>query len=114
LHVVTRPIIMSSYGIPANVVNVEIEREQEVSLAQVKNYEKIAKDEGAQEVSSTVILGPAVDSILHQATSLSADMIIIGTHGHGALYNLLMGSTAKGIISKSPCPVLIIPPRKDS
>lgn len=109
LHVVTRPILMSAYGIPANVINSEIGREQESSLKQVKHYESLAHQEGAKDLTSVVVLGPAVDSILQQAETQSADLIVLGTHGHGALYNLLMGSTASGILKKSTCPVLVVP-----
>lgn len=109
LHVVTRPILMSAYGIPANVVNTEIEKEQEASVKQVKHYESLAQKAGAKELASVVVLGPAVESILQQAETQAADLIVLGTHGHGALYNLLMGSTATGILKKATCPVLVIP-----
>jgi nucleotide-binding universal stress UspA family protein len=36
----------------------------------------------------------------------------MGSHGHGALYNLLVGGTASGVIQKSPCPVVIVPTQK--
>lgn len=109
IHIVTRPILVSAYGIPANVVNSEIEKEQEISSKQIKHYESIAQKAGAREVSSIVVLGPAVESILQQAEIQNADLIILGTHGHGALYHLLLGSTATGIIKKSTCPVLVVP-----
>lgn len=113
LHVVTRPIIMSAYGIPANLINTEIEREQQASADQLKKLESIAKEAGAAEVTSTVILGPAIESIINQAEELPADLLVMGTHGHGALLNLLLGSTASGVLKNSPCPVVVIPhPKK--
>ena len=36
-------------------------------------------------------------------------MIVVGSHGHGAMYKLLMGSITKEILRKSPYPVLMIP-----
>jgi len=30
----------------------------------------------------------------------------MGTHGHGAIYDLLVGSTTHGVLEKAPCPVL--------
>jgi nucleotide-binding universal stress UspA family protein len=41
-----------------------------------------------------------------------ADFIVMGSHGHGALYNLLIGGTASGVIQKAPCPVVIVPTHK--
>ena len=36
----------------------------------------------------------------------------MGSHGHTALYDLLAGSTATGVIKRAPCPVVIMPPVK--
>ena len=35
-------------------------------------------------------------------------MIVVGSHGHGALYHLLLGSVSEGIIRKTTCPVLVV------
>jgi nucleotide-binding universal stress UspA family protein len=40
---------------------------------------------------------------------LSADLIIMGTHGNEGLKKLILGSNTFSIIDKSPCPVLIVP-----
>jgi len=39
-------------------------------------------------------------------------MILLGSHGHGALYHLLIGSVSEGVIRKASCPVIIIPSKK--
>ena len=41
--------------------------------------------------------GAVAEEILNQADELNADMIVMGTHGHGAVYNLLVGSATKGV-----------------
>jgi len=40
--------------------------------------------------------GPPVTSILAEADKVRADFIIMGSHGHGRLYDLFVGSTASG------------------
>jgi nucleotide-binding universal stress UspA family protein len=51
--------------------------------------------------------------VLAQAKRLKADVIVLGSHGHGAVYNLVVGSTANGVLKHAPCPVLVVPaPRK--
>jgi len=53
--------------------------------------------------------GPVVGSILERAQKLQAGMVVLGSHGHGAVYNLLVGSVAAGVIKHSPLPVLVVP-----
>jgi nucleotide-binding universal stress UspA family protein len=53
--------------------------------------------------------GFPVAQILAQAKRLRADVIVLGSHGHGAVYHLVVGSTANGILKHASCPVLIVP-----
>jgi nucleotide-binding universal stress UspA family protein len=53
--------------------------------------------------------GAVAEEILNQADELNADLIVMGTHGHGAMYNLLVGSASKGVLNHSTCPVLLVP-----
>jgi len=52
-----------------------------------------------------------VESTLKEADRLEAGMIVVGTHGHGAVYDVLIGSYSAGIIRKSKLPVLVVPVR---
>jgi nucleotide-binding universal stress UspA family protein len=47
------------------------------------------------------------DDIMAMATDLGADVIVIGSHGHGAFQGLL-GSTGAKLVRRSPVPVLVI------
>ena len=53
-----------------------------------------------------------VEIILKEAADLDVDTNVVGTHGRGAMYQLLMGSVSEGILRKSPYPVLVIPTHK--
>ena len=53
--------------------------------------------------------GAVAEEILNQADVISADLIVMGTHGHGAMYNLLVGSATKGGLTHSSRPVLLVP-----
>jgi nucleotide-binding universal stress UspA family protein len=53
--------------------------------------------------------GSVVEEILNQADLLNSDLIVMGTHGHGAMYNLLVGSVTKGVLKHSARPVLLVP-----
>jgi nucleotide-binding universal stress UspA family protein len=55
------------------------------------------------------IQGPLAQKILQEAEAQNAGLIVIGSHGHGALYNLLVGSVTSGVLKGANCPVLVVP-----
>ncbi len=60
------------------------------------------------QVVSTVHGGPA-RIIADVATGIGADVIVIGTRGHGAAAGLLLGSVTQRLLHLAPCPVLAVP-----
>jgi nucleotide-binding universal stress UspA family protein len=46
---------------------------------------------------------------LKEAADLDIDLIVVGSHGHGAMYQLLVGSISEGVLRRSNRPVLVIP-----
>ncbi len=56
-----------------------------------------------------VVQGIASDSILEKAKEVKAELILIGSHGHGALYEALVGSVAHDVLKITDIPVLIVP-----
>lgn len=61
------------------------------------------------DVACEALIGLAVDEILELAESVGADFIVLGSHGHGALYHLFSGSVVTGILKRSECPVVVVP-----
>lgn len=62
------------------------------------------------QVTTVQRTGMPVAAILARAASTKARYIVMGSHGHGAMYDLLVGSTTHGVLKKAPCPVLVVPP----
>ncbi len=61
------------------------------------------------KTTALLIQGSVIKTILQEAEKLSIDMIVLGSHGHGAVYNLLVGSVSEGVIKNAACPVLVVP-----
>jgi nucleotide-binding universal stress UspA family protein len=72
-------------------------------------------DEALQELSNTRLdvreklqEGPEAESILNIAKNCQADLIVMGTRGHGTLKGLLVGSVSRKVIHHSSCPVMVV------
>jgi hypothetical protein len=61
--------------------------------------------------SALMAQGDPVKTILRQAERLDAELIVVGSHGHGMMFDALMGSISAGILRKSTIPVLVVPIR---
>jgi nucleotide-binding universal stress UspA family protein len=72
-------------------------------------------DEALQGLSNTRLdvreelqEGPEAESILNIAKNCQADLIVMGTRGHGTLKGLLVGSVSRKVIHHSSCPVMVV------
>lgn len=61
------------------------------------------------DVLALHIQGPLVDKILDEAAKHHADAIVMGSHGHGALFEFLVGSVTSGVLRTAKVPVIVVP-----
>jgi nucleotide-binding universal stress UspA family protein len=61
-------------------------------------------------ITPTVVheAGPAGEMIARAATAGGFDLVMMGSHGHGALANLVMGSVATQVLAHCKVPVLLV------
>ena len=78
---------------------------------QHRQIQELAERFRKSGVDATALLvhGKTVDTILTEASDLDIDVIVVGSHGHGAMYQLLVGSISEGVLQRSSKPVLVIP-----
>ena len=60
------------------------------------------------QVHRKVVEGHAVVEIVRYAKEHDVDLIVMGTHGRGAIAHMLIGSVAENVVRKGPCPVLVV------
>jgi len=56
-------------------------------------------------------IGLPAEEIVEKARALGCDYIVLGSHGHGAIFHLLSGSVVTCVLKQSPCPVVVVPIR---
>ena len=69
---------------------------------------ELASELGSDNVRGFVKRGPPARSIVAFAVEHSADLIVIGSRGHGDLENYLLGSVSHKVTSLSDVPVLVV------
>ena len=58
--------------------------------------------------AAQVVDAEPIDGILKEARRLSADVIVMGWRGHGAVRRLLTGSVSRGVVRRASCSVLVV------
>jgi nucleotide-binding universal stress UspA family protein len=61
------------------------------------------------EVTTRIVEGAPALEIVDAAESVHADLVVLGSHRHGILHHLLLGSVSEGVLRRVMCPVLIVP-----
>lgn len=66
---------------------------------------------GSTEATALLIQGPIADSIVAEAERLGAELIVMGTHGRSAVYDIVVGSVSQAVLRNTKIPVLLVPVR---
>ncbi len=67
-----------------------------------------AVQKGVPNVSIEALAGDPAQQILDFAKDDKADLIVVGSRGHGRLAGLLLGSVAQKVVALAHCPVLVV------
>ncbi|WP_320045231.1 universal stress protein [uncultured Desulfobacter sp.] len=123
IHVV--PDLLAEYSAGAGVTIKDPEKQEEFNRDAVENAErmlgerirntseKVIKEISACPLSKDRIMvktGDPVEEITQAAAQGDFDLIIMGTHGDQGFDDILLGSTAQGVIHASKIPVLVARP----
>jgi len=84
----------------------ELKREHKELLGISANLKKDGVD--AQAI---LMKGNASKLIVEKATDIGAEIIMLGSHGHGLLHKALLGSVSESVIHHAACNVMIVPVR---
>jgi nucleotide-binding universal stress UspA family protein len=80
----------------------------EKSAKQLLEHELAAVETSGVEVDRLVEPRNPADALLEAASN--ADLLVVGTRGHGGFRGLLLGSVSQQVSHHAPCPVVIVPP----
>lgn len=79
----------------------------DLAAAQLKEVADAVHGAHALTVSAVSRTGTPARVLVEAAEG--ADLLVVGTHGAGALERLLLGSVSSGVLHRAPCPVAVVP-----
>ncbi|MEO5959716.1 MAG: universal stress protein [Opitutaceae bacterium] len=109
LHVVQLPAVVGTGVTETELPKgfcLQAEKDASIRLADLQRQ---LRSDG---VTAHVIheVGRPGEKIVAQAERLEADYLVLGSHGHGAFYDLIVGSTTTRVLKEARCIVAIVPP----
>jgi nucleotide-binding universal stress UspA family protein len=109
LHVTENVFVrgMDGYGYAAIPPHVQ----EDIEWAGRRQTEALLSDDDRRELHAIAIVvtsnNPAA-AIVDYAKAHTIDVIVLGTHGRGAVAHLFMGNVAERVVRTAPCPVLTV------
>lgn len=86
----------------------ELARQYQREHRMVQEYAEKLRSQGV-ETTAVLARGDVCDTILHEAEKVSADLIMVASHGQGLLANIVLGSTCQQLIRTAKIPVVVVP-----
>ncbi len=111
VHVVEPEPTYSAYGFtpeefPAiHTFQKEARSRAEKALAD----QKTAVADQVGEVETHLLEGNPLHALLEYAEGTDDALVVVGSHGHGVIASMLLGSVAEGVVRKAKIPSLIVP-----
>ena len=63
---------------------------------------------------SDILEGDAVEKIADAVRARAADLLVVGSRGHGGLASAVIGSVSRALLTRSPAPVMVVRERTGS
>lgn len=85
--------------------------QEDIERAAARQTDSLLTDEDRRELHAraiTVTADSPAAAIVKHAKDSQADLIVVGTHGRGAVGHLFLGSVAERVVRLAPCPVLTV------
>lgn len=96
---------VAAYGAPVMPPDgYDFEPEARRTLAEA--IRDVLGEHPAVEVATVVVEGHPAPELLHAAAD--ADLLVVGSRGHGAFTGMLLGSVSEHCVAHAPCPVVVV------
>ena len=111
LHVIEQEPTYTAYGFTPDEYPVLHEFQEEAKRRAARKLEELLATVAGNLPGTSVQLveDSPLHGILEYVKQTKADLVVLGSHGHGVVVSLLLGSVAEGMVRKAVVPTLIVP-----
>ena len=111
IHVIEPEPGYAAYGLTPGEFPAMHEYQSEAKRRACDKLHELAKEAsvGAPDASAKVTEGSPLRCISDYVEESKADLLVLGSHGHGAIASLLLGSVAEGMVRRAMVPTLVVP-----
>lgn len=74
----------------------------------LERAEEAARKAGAKDIETVLLEGDVAAALIQAATSARADLVAVGTRGHGAVRELVFGSVSNKVVHGVDVPCLVV------
>jgi nucleotide-binding universal stress UspA family protein len=113
LHVAEAEPDFMGFDAGPDVVRDQLAKEFRDEHREIQSHAESLRKKGIK-ASARLIQGPIIETVFKEADRFGADLLIVGSHGFGAIYDLLVGSVSRGLLKDADIPVLVVPIRDPS
>lgn len=107
IHVVEPEPAYTAYGFTPDEFPAMHVFQEEARKRAAKRLEDLVA--GKPGVQTHLAEGSPLASVLDYVKEIDADLVVLGSHGHGMVASLLLGSVAEGMVRKAMVPTLVVP-----
>lgn len=103
--IMTWHVPTAAYGVPVPLpTDYDFVTDSEHELAKV--IDEVLGDHAGIRVSPVVMEGHPATRLIE--ASVDADLLVVGSRGHGAFTGMLLGSVSEHCVSHASCPVVVV------
>jgi nucleotide-binding universal stress UspA family protein len=97
------PAAGATFGLAASVPHEPDQHDQAPLVAAAR-----LAAENDVDAMTKLVSGNPVEEIVRYADAIEADLIVVGSRGHGAVTSVLLGSVSRGVLHHAHRPVIVV------
>jgi hypothetical protein len=111
IHVIEPEPIYTAYGFTPDEFPAIQTFHQDTRARAQKTLDDTAAKAATPDLTPITHLGDGnpLHTLAEAVETIGADLMVLGSHGHGIVASLLLGSVAEGMVRKSIIPTLVVP-----